>query len=197
MNWNFTLENLIFDINFVKTCTFNYTNCLFYSSISRGCLIWDFHSDQIWANWKSASYFDKLMVASVDFRQTHSWNSLPSAPLRGADGSYNSTRVSVENRPRVWNCGSFTSTWFSSMNLSHCRLDKIEWKSVSIYRSRSSTRAPCLYLLGHKKPLSDLIFRNPIITKIERIKKMKAKACLKFHDKLNATKHMMFKTSYL
>ena len=109
----------------------------------------------------------------------------------------NSTCVSVENRPRVWNCGSFTSTWFSSMNLSHCRLDKIEWKSVSIYRSRSSTRAPCLYLLGHKKPLSDLIFRNPKITKIERIKKMKAKACLKFHDKLNATKHMVFKTSYL
>ena len=79
-----------FDINFVNTCTLNFTNCLFYSSISRGCLIWDFHSDLILAHWKSASYFDKLMVASVDFRQTHSWNSLPSAPLRGADGSYNS-----------------------------------------------------------------------------------------------------------
>ena len=101
------IENLRLKILFllstlVTHAFFNLTKFLFYSSKSRACLIWDFHSDLIWAHSKSASYFDKLMVASVDFRQTNSWNSLPSAPLRVADGSYNSTTICLENRPR-WN----------------------------------------------------------------------------------------------
>ena len=133
------IENLRLKILFllstlVTHAFFNLTKFLFYSS--RGCLIWDFHSDLIWVHSKSASYFDKLMVASVDFRQTNSWNSLPSAPLRGADGSYNSPLTLVENRPRVcvW---EVTSQWFSSMNLSNRRRDRIEWESVPINRSRS------------------------------------------------------------